>query len=240
MNDRPTADDAIHAALLQHWKEAIHINTALIALDKTDIDALCRLAFAYMKTGQITTSKRTYQKVLRLDAYHQIALKNLKKLGSLSKKDLIKSTALHTTSPLMFLEEPGKTKIVECVHIAPSQVLSRLASGQEVFLKAKNHVVEVRDEQDRYLAAIPDDLSFKLIKFLAGGNTYQALMKGADAKSLKIFLRETSRGKKFAHQPSFTSTTSYIPFAKGGNLGIDAAETPAEKEEKDEDDGDEN
>ncbi|MEK7119341.1 MAG: tetratricopeptide repeat protein, partial [Patescibacteria group bacterium] len=145
-----TADDAIHAALLQHWKEAIRINTALIALDKTDIDALCRLAFAYMKTGQIASSKKTYQKALHLDAYHQIALKNLKKLGSLSKKDLIKTAALHATSPLMFLEEPGKTKIVECVHSAPSQILSRLASGQEVFLKAKNHVVEVRDEQDRY------------------------------------------------------------------------------------------
>ena len=57
-----TADDAIHAALLQHWKEAIRINTALIALDKTDIDALCRLAFAYMKTGQIASSKRRTKK----------------------------------------------------------------------------------------------------------------------------------------------------------------------------------
>lgn len=236
MNDRPTADDAIHAALLQHWKEAIRINTALIAIDKTDVDAHCRLAFAYMKTGQIAASKKTYQKVLHLDAYHQIALKNLKKLASLSKKDLIKSTSLHTTSPLMFLEEPGKTKIVECVHIAPSHILSRLVSGQEVFLKAKNHVVEVRDEQNRYIAAIPDDLSFKLIKLLAGGNTYQALMKGADTKSCKIFLRELSRGKKFAQQPSFTSTTSYIPFAKGGNVGAEPVENAADSEEKEEDD----
>ncbi|MBI5448749.1 hypothetical protein HY948_00285 [Candidatus Gottesmanbacteria bacterium] len=236
MNDRPTADDAIQAALLQNWKNAIRINSALIDLDKTDIDALCRLAFAYMKTGQVNTSKQTYQKVLRLDAYHQIALKNMKKLGSLSKKDLIKSTPLHATSPLMFLEEPGKTKMVECVHIAPIPVLSRLVSGQEVFLKAKNHVVEVRDEQNRYIAAIPDDLSFKLIKFLAGGNTYKALIKGTDTKSVKIFLREMSRGKKFAQQPSFTSTTSYIPFAKGGTISIDTNESTAIDSEDKEDD----
>jgi hypothetical protein len=176
---------------------------------------------------QITTSKRTYQKVLRLDAYHQIALKNLKKLGSLSKKDLVKSTAIHTTSPLMFLEEPGKTKIVECVHIAPSQVLSRLASGQEVFLKAKNHVVEVRDEQDRYLAAIPDDLSFKLIKFLAGGTRLSAA-KGADAKSLKNI---------FTKHPAVLCPPAFLPQRPATSCqrrkpGIDAAETPAEKKRK--------
>ena len=100
---------------------------------------------------------------------------------------------------------------MECVHLAPAQILSSLTHGQEVYLKAKNHCVEVRDGQHRYIAALPDDLSFKLLKFLAGGNQYQVVIKGVEKKSLHIFLRETSRGKRFTNQPSFTTTVAYLP-----------------------------
>lgn len=232
MNISSTADDAVAAALAQKWKEAIRINTALLVEDQNDIDALCRLAFAYLNVGQFSRAKETYEKVLTIDAYHQIALKNLKKLGVLKRKDVTGHTA-PSVSPMMFLEEPGKTKIAECVHLAPTQVLSTLASGQEVTLKAKNHVVEVRSLNNRYLAALPDDLSFKLIKFLNAGNRYQAIIKGVEKQSLKIFLRELARGKRFTNQPSFTSTTSYIPFAKGGTLGDGQEGTLTEEGESD-------
>jgi hypothetical protein len=51
---------------------------------------------------------------------------------------------------------------------------------------------------------------------MAGGNTYQTIVKGVEKKSVKVMLRELTRGKKFAKQPSFTSTTSYVSFAKSG------------------------
>lgn len=210
---QPTAESAIAAALAQDWKQAIRENTLLIKANKNDIEALCRLAFAHLKHGDLAEAKRTYQKVLDIDKYNQIAEKNLKKLSTLKKKDLEESVNTHI-SPMMFLEEPGKTKIVECIHIAPSQVLSSLYAGQEVYLKVKNHGVEIRNSSQTYLAALPDDLSFKLIKMIEGGNTYQAIIKSVDKKSLKVMLRELSRGKKFAQQPSFTSTTSYLSFAK--------------------------
>src|SRR5689334_10626470 len=128
----PTADAAIAAALAQDWKEAIHINTGLLKINKDDIESLCRLGFAYLKTGQLLAAKRTYQKVLDLDKYNQIATKNLKKMTSLKKKDL-ENEGTTFMSPMIFLEEPGKTKIVECVHVAPMNVLSTLSAGQEVF-----------------------------------------------------------------------------------------------------------
>jgi tetratricopeptide (TPR) repeat protein len=113
ISDHPTADSAIAAALAQDWKEAIHVNLAILKSDKSDLEALCRLAFAYLKTGQLLTAKRTYQKVLDLDKYNQIASKNLKKMTSLKKKDMANEGATFM-SPMIFLEEPGKTKIVEC------------------------------------------------------------------------------------------------------------------------------
>ena len=211
----PMSEDAIAAALVQDWKKAIAINSSILKNDKSDLDALCRLGFAYLKSGQITRAKRIYQKVLTLDQYNQIATKNLKKLASLKKKD-IDETSVGIMSPMIFLEEPGKTKIVECVHVAPSTVLSGLSAGQEVALKARQHGVDVRSGPT-YIAALPDDMSFKLTKMIAGGNTYQVIIKAVDKKSVKVLIRELSRGKRFAKQPSFTSTTSYVSFAKGGN-----------------------
>lgn len=211
----PTAGDAIAAALVQDWKKAIAVNTAILKTNKEDLDALCRLGFAYLKSGQLTSAKRIYQKVLDLDQYNQIATKNVKKLVSLKKKDITDKPG-GVMSPMIFLEEPGKTKIVECVHVAPSSVLSTLSAGQEVQLKVKQHGVDVRSVHT-YIAALPDDMSFKLNKMIAGGNTYQAIIKAVDKKSVKILLRELKRGKRFASQPSFTSTTSYVSFAKGGS-----------------------
>ena len=215
ISDHTTAELAIAAALAQDWKEAIRVNLAILKPDTCDIEALCRLAFAYLKTGQLLAAKRTYQKVLDLDKYNQIASKNLKKMTSLKRKDMA-NEACTFMSPMIFLEEPGKTKIVECVHVAPSHVLSTLSAGQEVFLKPKPHAIEVRTSSNTYIAALPDDMSFKLNKMMAGGNTYQTIVKGVEKKSVKVMLRELKRGKRFASQPSFTSTTSYVSFAKSG------------------------
>jgi len=210
-----TSQDAIAAALVQDWKKAIVVNAAILKTNPKDLDALCRLGFAYLKSGQLTIAKRVYQKVLAIDQYNQIATKNLKKLVTLKKKD-IDSGTYGVMSPMIFLEEPGKTKIVECVRVAPASVLSTLSAGQEVTLKVKPHTVEIRSQQT-YVAALPDDMSYKLNKMIAAGNTYQVIVKSVDKKSVKVLLRELSRGKKFAKQPSFTSTTSYVSFAKGGS-----------------------
>jgi tetratricopeptide (TPR) repeat protein len=216
MSDMSQSATAVNAALSQNWKEAIKINTAILKESKTDIDALSRLAFAYCKTGQLTLAKKTYEKVLSFDQYNQIALKNLVKLTTLKKKNIVHEVPCNV-SPMIFLEEPGKTKIVECIHLAPNQVLSPLSAGTEVMLNPKNHCVEIRTSQNLYLAALPDDMSFKMNKLLSAGNTYQVVVKSNDKNSFKVLIRELTRGKRFANQPSFTSTTSYLPFSQSGS-----------------------
>lgn len=209
-----SVDGAIAAALVQNWKEAIRLNSQIVRDDGGNIDALNRLAYAYLRTGQPTKAKRMYQKVLKLDPYNQIAQKYVKNAGSVKRKN-IPSGAGAQISPILFLEEPGKTKIAQCVNPAPVQILSTLSPGQEVQLRAKNHCVEVRTAGNVYLAALPDDLSFKLIKLLSAGNTYQTIIKGVSKNNLTVLIRELSRGRKFRSQPSFISaaTTSYLPFA---------------------------
>ena len=229
MTDIPSVQQAVHAALAQNWKEAIRVNTAILKINKEDIEALLRLAYAYLKTGQLTAAKKTYEKVLSLDQYNQIAQKNLKKLFCIKKKNLTHDV-MHHLSPMMFLEEPGKTKIIECIHLAPTQTLSTLYAGQEVYLKPRHHCVEIRSAQNIYLAALPDDVSFKINKLLACGNTYHIVVKNVEKNTLRVFIRELSRGKKFAHQPSFTASTSYVPFAKGGSVSEGPDMTPTGEE----------
>jgi tetratricopeptide (TPR) repeat protein len=214
MPDSTLSDQtAIAAALTGNWKEAILINLALLKVDKTDVDTLNRLAYAYLKSGEIAAAKRTFSKALDLDPYNGIALKNSKLLSGAKRKST-KGQALPAAAPSAFLEDPGKTKIVSCVNLAPAQSLMTLSPGQMVDLKPRKHAVEIRSDKT-YLAALPDDVTFKLLKLLAAGNTYQVVVKAVGKNMLTVILRELSRGKRFANQPSFISTTatSYTPFA---------------------------
>jgi tetratricopeptide (TPR) repeat protein len=197
---------AVDAALSQSWTAAIEANLKILKEDKKNIASFNRLGFAYMNSGNKEEAVKTFQKVKKLDPYNVIAIKNLTKLGTMKDGTHPATPSGNMVSPMMFLEDPGKTRIVQCVNIAPAQTLSHFSCGQEIFLRAKNHCVEVRDSLGVYLGALPDDLSFRLIKYLQANNEYNVHIKSVDNKNLTVFIRELSRGKKFSNQPSFAST----------------------------------
>lgn len=228
--DKSLYNLAIKCALNQNWKEAIRINQELVTRDGENVEALNRLAYAHLKSGNISSAKLTYKKVLKLDKYNPIALKNLKWLEHLSKSDIHPDPTISPT-PTIFLEEPGKTKIVTLVHPAPLRILCNIITAQKVFLLAKKHSVEVRDGKNTYIGALPDDLAFRLIRFIASGNTYDAYIKNISKNSVTVFVRELRRGKKFAQIPSFSVYTSSIERDKEDTQPADEAK----EEQKDED-----
>jgi tetratricopeptide (TPR) repeat protein len=197
---------AVDAALNQSWTSAIEANLKILKEDKKNIASLNRLGFAYMNAGNKDEAVKTFQKVKKLDPYNLIAIKNLTKLGMMKSGSYPSTPCGSAVSPMMFLEDPGKTRIVQCVNVAPAQTLSHYSCGQEIFLRPKNHCIELRDSAQTYLGALPDDLSFRLIKYLKANNQYCVHIKSADNKNLTVFIRELSRGKKFSNQPSFAST----------------------------------
>jgi tetratricopeptide (TPR) repeat protein len=212
-----TEQNAIYSALNQDWKEAIRQNTELLKIDKNNTNTLNRLGFSYLQIGKLAASKRIFQTVIKLDPYNQIAQNNIKKLSLVRQKDIIGSGS-KSLSPMVFLEEPGKTKIVECINTANIQILSSLSPGQEVDLRAKNHTIEVRSSQNIYLGALPDDISYRLIKYLAGGNTYTVVVKSIHKNALILFIREITRGKRFINQPTFATNGYSIPYTKTESL----------------------
>lgn len=199
---------AIKAALECNWKRAIEVNQAILKEQPKDIDALNRLGFAYLKLGEAKRAKKIFEKVLKIDPFNPIALKNLKKLKvptfqSKSRLEDVGKTNTNTTynnhhkiSPDVFLEQPGLTKTVNLVNLANKSVLSHLHSGQKVILIPKKNKVEVRSEDNIYLGVLPDDLSFRLRKLIRLGNAYCAFIKAVDEQQLMIIIREVKRGKR--------------------------------------------
>lgn len=225
---------AINAALAQDWPSAISVNQKLLSENKNDISTLNRLAHAYAQTGKLDEAKKIYKKILSLDKYNIIALKNLDKLNSLPKSGkavkAAQSVPNYSLSPVQFLEEPGKTKTVSLINTAPASVLSHLNPGSPVVLLPKKHSVDVRTIGKTYLGVLPDDFSFKLLRFLKAGYEYESFIKNASKNSISIFIREIKRAKRFKSQPSFLTP----PASSGKNMTRDHKNLDAEDDEDEE------
>lgn len=204
---------AIEAALRQDWETAIKANEDLLKISPEDIEALNRIAFAQMEKGDLAKAKTCYHKILRLDPFNPIALRNLNKLSSVHPrafKKLKTQTQIREISSSdfagLFLEEIGKTKVTKLKNLAEPHIISGFKPGDEVFLAVKRHSIFILDKNNTYLGALPDDLAHRLIQFMKYGNKYHSFIKSAEKNSLAIFIREAQRAPKFKNQPSFTNT----------------------------------
>jgi tetratricopeptide (TPR) repeat protein len=210
--DTDLAQKAVSEAMKGNWKEAVSLNKKILAETPNDVDALNRLARAYAECGEVKQSKKTSEKVLKLDPTNSIAAKSLKKLKGAKKSEVI---AVTQVSPAAFLEEPGKTKIVPLLCLGDKAQLAKLNPGDEVKLAPHGHRVSIISQNGKYLGRLTDDLSARLRGLIKNKYEYQVLVKSVDETGIKIFIRETARGQKCADVPSFPAEKidyiSYTP-----------------------------
>lgn len=207
--------EAIEAATCLDWEKALKLNQKILASTKNNVEALNRLARAQFCLGKNQEAQKTYKKVLDIDSYNLIARKNLDKIsksnghsnGNIQTNSHSNGNGITNLSNL-FLFEPGKTKLVGLLNLAPPAILATLNCGEEVIINAKNHSITILSKTNVYLGALPDDLAHRLIAFISGGNKYDAYIKISTTKALSIFIREIERSAKFVNQPSFQSTLS--------------------------------
>jgi len=214
-----TSEHAIQAALNGKWDEAVELNLVILKDDQGDLDALNRLARAYTELGEIELANKTYKQVLAIDKYNPIATKNLKRLKAKRPKE---GESRATQAPPIyanFLEEPGKTKTTQLVRLADAEILADLKIGQPLILDAKRRVIAVKTPEDVYIGSLPDDLSYRLRKFLNGGNKYDLFVKGLEGSSVQVFIRETLRANRFKNTPSFPPT-SHTPYYADINTSV--------------------
>lgn len=209
---------AVAAALNCDWEKAKQINTKLLAQNPEDIDCLNRLGKACLELGDTKKAATFFRKVLKINQYDGIAAKNLARATSAPATKKVKGAVkTGATTQHAFIEEPGVTKLVTLVNIAPAKTLLGLNYGDVIVLTPKRHTIIVSDQSDRYLGALPDDIAHRLLFLLKGGNTYEGYIKSISRNIVAVFIKETLRAKKFHNTPSFIATNSsaeYLSFVR--------------------------
>ena len=203
-------NQAIQTALTGDWQKAIDLNQLILQESPEDIDTLNRLAFAFLSVGNPKDAKNLYEKVLALDMQNPIATRNLKRLYDVNPK---KSRITNN----LFIEEPGKTKVMDLINIADKKVITHLRSGEKLDLRIKRSRIFAYDLDNQFIGMLPDDTCQRLIKFIEAGNEYDAYVRTVDSNKVSIFIRETKRVKKFKNQPSFVSGSDKVKLTLPNN-----------------------
>ncbi len=194
-----TKSQAIQTALVGDWSAAISLNQEILQEEPDDIDTLNRLAFAFLSSGDPKEAKTVYEKVLELDMRNPIALRNLKRLNDPQMK------RINTPINNFFIEEPGKTKVIDLLNVADKKIITPLRSGEKLELRIKRNRIFALDSESQFLGMLPDDICQRLIKFMTHGNEYTAYVRTVDNAKISIFIREEKRAKRFKDEPSFVS-----------------------------------
>lgn len=210
---------AIDAALSSDWDKAVDLNSKILEETPDNTDCLNRLGKAYLELGDNKKAATIFRKVLKINRYDQIAKRNLDRTTqSATKKGAATPKTAgpqKSTSPTDFLEEPGRTKLIQLVNLAATSVLLKLNQADGVNLSVRRRTVVATDEAGNYLGSLPDDVGHRLAFLIKGGNTYSAYVKSVTKSQLIIFVRETRRAKKFSDTASFVATNNdYFSFLR--------------------------
>jgi tetratricopeptide (TPR) repeat protein len=186
---------AVNAAKTSDWDQAINFNEQILELNQKDLGALNRLGLAYLQVEKPTKAKQCFKKALEIDSSNSIAKKNLDKIKN-------KQKTAPNFSQEHFIEEPGKTKVVELHRLAGKEVLYKLSPGQVCQLKIKNRYISV-DSEGTYIGTLPEDLSFRLTKLIKRKNEYECFVHSANSKGTKVYIKEVVRSKQNENIHSF-------------------------------------
>lgn len=220
---------AIEAALSSDWDKAIELNTKILAENCEDIDCLNRLGKAYLEQGNYKKAATIFRKVLKINRYDQIAARNLAR--ATQQPGSTKKPCGKINPAVNFLEEPGRTKLIQLINLASGKVLLKLNQADQITLCTKRRTIVALDDNGNYLGALPDDVGHRLAMLIKGGNTYVAFIKSVTKNSLIIFVRETHRAKRFADTASFMNTTNdYFSFIREEPTNVAGGEEEVEDE----------
>src|SRR6202165_1840670 len=103
----------------------------------------------------------------------------------------------------LFVEEMGKTIITNLENPAGSDICSKVAAGDVAELRMDGDGVVAETSRGVRLGLLEPKLARRLIKFMRGGNRYQAGVTACDGNVVKLIVRETYQDPKFAGKPSF-------------------------------------
>src|SRR5258708_10834625 len=146
--DETLAQDAIDSALSCNWEIAVKLNSLILKKNSHDIEALNRIARAYAELGDNEKAKNATTKVLKLDPMDPIANRCLDKWRDYPKYNGNTHTRV---SPGSFIEEPGRTKIINLINLGDLANISALPCGEALKLIPHMHRISVATIDDKYI-----------------------------------------------------------------------------------------
>ena len=195
-------EEAVQLAVDARWDEAVELNRYIIESFGADEGSQNRLGKALTELGQLENAKSAYDASLSINHMNPVARKNSAKLESLmNAKEALKGGQVKVDLSL-FVEEMGKTTTTTLRAAAPD-VCTRVAPGDVAELRIDGDGVEVDTVRGVRVGSLEPKLARRLLKFIQGGNRYQAGVTSCEGSTVKVIVRETYQDPKFAGKPSF-------------------------------------
>ena len=228
------AEDAVQLAIAGKWDDAVKLNKFIVDNFGADEETQNRLGKALSELGRLKDAKAAYEAALKLNPMNSIAKRNAARINALlHQKEGLKVGGTRVDLNL-FVEEMGKT-VITTVEGAPPDICSRVAAGDVAELKIEGDGISVETTRGVRLGLLEAKLARRLIKFMNGGNRYQAGITSCEGATVKIIVRETYQDPRFAGKPSFPMKrkreVEFRPYTKESLLAREV-EVFAEDEEE--------
>ena len=231
------AEDAVQLAIAGKWDEAVKLNRFIIDSFGADEETNNRLGKALSELGKLKEAKASYEAALKLNPMNTIAKKNAARINALlHQKEGLKVGGTRVDLNL-FVEEMGKTVITTVDAPGNADISSKVAAGDVAELRVEGDGIFIETSRGVRLGSLEAKLARRLIKFMRGGNRYQAGVTSVDGNTVKLIVRETHQDAHFAGKPSFPMRrkreVEFRPYAKESLLTREV-ESFAEDEEEEE------
>ena len=229
-------EDAVQLAISGKWDEAVKLNKFIIDNFGADEETQNRLGKALSELGKLKEAKASYEAALKLNPMNSIAKKNAARINALlHQKEGLKIGGTRVDLNL-FVEEMGKT-VITTLEVPPSaDICSKVAAGDVAELKVEGDGVAAETSRGVHLGSLEAKLARRLIKFMRGGNRYQAGVTSCEGNTVKLIVRETYQDPHFAGKPSFPMRrkreVEFRPYAKESLLMRDVEVFTEDEEEE--------
>ena len=231
------AEDAVQLAIQGKWDEAVKLNRFIIDSFGSDEETQNRLGKALSEMGKLKEAKASYEAALKINPMNSIAKKNAARINALlHQKEGLKVGGVRVDLNL-FVEEMGKTVITTVDSPAGADVSSKVAAGDVAELKIEGDGIVAETSRGVRIGTLEAKLARRLIKFMRGGNRYQAGVTSVDGNTVKLIVRETYQDPRFAGKPSFPMRrkreVEFRPYAKESLIsrGVETFTDDEEEEE---------
>ncbi len=228
-------DDAVQLAVDARWEEAVELNEFIIQSFGADEGSQNRLGKALTELGRLEDAKAAYDASLGINPMNPVARKNASKLESLiNAKDILKGGPVKVDLNL-FVEEMGKTTTTT-LRAAAGGVCSKVAPGDVAELRVDGDGIEVDTVRGVRVGSLEPKLARRLLKFVQGGNRYQAGITSCEGSTVKVIVREVYQDPKFVGKPSFPIVrrreAEYRPYTRERLVSPDVEVFPVEEEDE--------